>query len=514
MKITSVFNNVLGPVMRGPSSSHTAASFHIGRMALDILGSRPKRVVISFDEDGSYGRVYREQGSDRAFVSGLMDWDLLDEGFHDALDRTAREGCSVEFMIGRFPEANHPNWMRLDLDNGEGNKTSVIAASIGGGSVTVSGVDGFPTDIRGDSWTTLVETGGGETGNAAELLAPHGRLDRILSPARAKSTLLALQSADEPPATLFRRLAEIGVRPRLVRPIFFPIKGSPIWNSAGALEDYTDSGRVSIAEAALDYECALLGMTPQAAIDEMRRRYSIMKGACERGLSGELASPMQLLRPTAHKIFASGLTGGLRFFGPHSKAAARAMAVMHANSGMDVVCAAPTGGAAGALPGTVITLEEELGLSAHEVCMTLFAAGAIGVVLDTRATFAAEVAGCQVEIGAGGAMASAACVYAAGGTVRQALDAAAISFQNTMGSVCDPVQGTVEIPCHTRNASLAAAAFVNADIIMGGYENGIPLDETIDAVYETGKLLPPELRCTSLGGISLCPSAMAMKRMR
>lgn len=83
-----------------------------------------------------------------------------------------------------------------------------------------------------------------------------------------------------------------------------------------------------------------------------------------------------------------------------------------------------------------------------------------------------------------------------------------------MGSICDPVQGIVEIPCHTRNAAAASAAFTNADIIIGGYDNPIPLDETIDAVYASGKMIPPELRCTSLGGLSLCPSALAMKRRR
>jgi L-serine dehydratase len=125
----------------------------------------------------------------------------------------------------------------------------------------------------------------------------------------------------------------------------------------------------------------------------------------------------------------------------------------------------------------------------------LFAAGAVGLVLATRGTFAAEVAGCQVEIGAAGAMSSAAVVEAAGGSVRQALDAAAISFQNTMGSPCDLVQGMVEIPCHTRNAVAASSAFVCADLILGGYSNPVPLDETIDAVMNVGRMLPRELHC-------------------
>jgi len=80
-----------------------------------------------------------------------------------------------------------------------------------------------------------------------------------------------------------------------------------------------------------------------------------------------------------------------------------------------------------------------------------------------------------------------------------------------MGSVCDPVQGFVEIPCHTRDAVAGSSAVVCADLVMGGYWNPVPLDETVDAVLAVGKMLPRELRCTVLGGMSLCPSAKAMK---
>ena len=111
-------------------------------------------------------------------------------------------------------------------------------------------------------------------------------------------------------------------------------------------------------------------------------------------------------------------------------------------------------------------------------------------------------------------MAAAAIVEAAGGTARQAVDAAAIAFQNTMGSVCDLVQGIVEIPCHTRNAVAASSAFVCADLIMGGYHNPIPLDETIDAVYAVGKMLPRELKVTALGGLAQTPSGLALPRLR
>jgi L-serine dehydratase len=490
-------------------------------MARDILcgsgasASRPKRVRISFDKDGSYGYVYREQGSDKGFVTGLLDWDLTGDGFHGSLEASELEGCHVEFAVGSFSEANHPNWMKLELEDDEGNASCVTAASVGGGAVIISEIDGFPAELRGDSWATLLRCPQRNAAPEDLLKSLRGSLSVLTSPDKS-GVLLIQQSPDKPPDEILRRLAGTlpAQKPRLVRPIFFPVKGEPLWDSALTLERYAEGRNISIAEAALDHECALLGFTRREAMDEMSRRYAIMKNSCERALAGRLALPMLLLEPSAHRMWEAGKSGRLPCGGPHAKAAARAMAIMHANGGMDVVCAAPTGGAAGALPGVIITLEEELGLSPEETLMALFAASAVGVIIDARATFAAEVAGCQVEIGAGGAMASAAAVYAAGGTLRQSLDAAAISFQNTMGLVCDPVQGAVEVPCHSRNASLAASAFVNADIIMGGYDNAIPLDETIDAVYATGRMLPPELRCTSLGGLSLCPSALAMKRRR
>ena len=242
----------------------------------------------------------------------------------------------------------------------------------------------------------------------------------------------------------------------------------------------------------------------------MLRRYDVMAEAVRQGLAPGFRG-MQLLAPCAGAIFRAEAEGRLVARSLNTRAAARALAVMHVNGAMGVVCAAPTGGAAGALPGALVTLAEERSLSREQAALALLAAGAIGVIVATRATFAAEVAGCQVEIGAAGAMAAATVVDGAGGTAAQAAHAAAIAFQNTMGSVCDLVQGMVEIPCHTRNAAAAAGAFVCADLVLGGYVNPIPLDETIDAVYAVGRMLPAELRCTARGGLAVTPSALALR---
>jgi L-serine dehydratase len=296
-------------------------------------------------------------------------------------------------------------------------------------------------------------------------------------------------------------------------PVVFAKRGRVIASSGAELARLAQEQDLSLGRAALAYESVLLGMSESAVLEELECRYRVMEAAVQRGLGEDLPS-MQLLQPTARRVLRAEAAGKLPTGGVHTRVAAKAMGVMHVNGGHGVVCAAPTAGSAGVIPAVATTLAWEWGLNQEQVQLALLAAAAVGIVLGTRATFAAEVAGCQVEICAAGAMAAAAVVEAAGGAAGQALDAAAISFQNTMGTICDLVQGIVEIPCHTRNAVAASAALVCADLILGGYVNPIPLDDTIDAVYAVGKMLPRELRCTALGGLAATPSAAALPRLR
>jgi L-serine dehydratase len=286
--------------------------------------------------------------------------------------------------------------------------------------------------------------------------------------------------------------------------------GRALWVSGQDLVRAAHERGNSLGEIALAYESALLDCPPEEILQEIGHRYDVMARSVAAGL--EDPNPdLQLLAPSARAVWQAESHGSLPIGGLHTRAAARALAVMHHNSTGGVVCAAPTAGSAGTLPAVLTTLAEHKGLDRRSLSLALLAAGAIGLVVAARATFAAEVAGCQVEIGVAGAMGAAAVVEAAGGSATHATNAAAIALQNTMGSVCDLVQGIVEIPCHTRNAAAASAAFVCADLILGGYQNPIPLDETVDAVYAVGRLLPRELRCTALGGLALTPSALALR---
>lgn len=513
MEFLSIFNDVLGPVMPGPSSSHTAGSYRLGLLARALLGSAPRRAVVMFDPRGSYARVYRAQAVDHGFAAGLMGWPLTDPRFSRATAEAGRRGFDLSFRVTPLPRADHPNFACLRLKPDRGPEVEVEGESIGGGAVRVTRCDGWPVDLDGKSYATLVEVTSNGAASLRRYFARRLPADaRLLSLRRGRRALFLVRTASPLPPPVAEGLASLtGVgRTRRTDPVFFVQKGEPLFQSGADILRAAGPGR-SLGRLGLAYESRILGLPEAEALQEMARRYKVMVEAVRRGLSGR-GLKMKLLAPSAGRVLEAASRGSLAVGGLPARAAARALAVMHvANSG-GTVCAAPTGGSAGALPAAVMTFAEHRKCSSREIALGLFAASAVGLVLAKRATFAAETAGCQVEIGAAGAMAAAAVVDMAGGTAAQACDAAAIAFQNTMGSVCDLVQGLCEIPCHTRNAVAAASAFVCADLVLGGYRNPIPLDETIDASFASGRMLPPELRCTARGGLALAPSALALGR--
>ncbi len=516
MNKTSIFNDVLGPIMRGPSSSHTAGSYRIGRMVRDLCGDEPDQIRIIFDPDGSYSQVFREQGVDLAFASGLMGWSITDERFSGALGLVQQKGMDLSFQVEPMERADHPNAVRLVVTTADKRHMALEARSTGGGGIQITRLQDWQLELDGKFFVYLLECNPEIAVQVADLVqsrqAPY---TAMLRQQQNDRILLQYTSLARWEKTFLDRLCE-WVGPEsfyFCAPVFYLTPGVQIFNSGQEMVALSQQKGISLGQLAWEYESILLGLSMEQTMQEMQRRLKIMLASVEQGLEQENVH-MQLLHPSAGTLLRAESEGRVAVGGMHTRAAARAMASMHICNSQGVVCAAPTGGAAGVLPGVAATLLEDLGVSFEKTALALFAAAAIGLIVAKRATFAAETAGCQVEIGAAGAMGAAAVVEMSGGSAQQAADAAAISFQNTMGSVCDLVQGMCEIPCHTRNAVAASAAFVCADIILGGYGNPVPLDETIDAVLSSGRMLPSELRVTAKGGLALAPSAQALPRLR
>ena len=197
MKAISLFSDVLGPVMRGPSSSHTAAPFTIGTMARALLGDEPIAATFTFDPGGSFGQVYQQQGSDLGFAAGLLGWSITDERFSQALVLAAGQGLAIRFAVEPLARADHPNSVEIRLVGRRGARLHMIAKSIGGGAVVVDEIDGWPVHLTGDAHDHIGDrlagfalgifhgktdgaleafhVGDGAAGEAAGLLAPGAR---------------------------------------------------------------------------------------------------------------------------------------------------------------------------------------------------------------------------------------------------------------------------------------------------------------------------------------------------
>ncbi len=222
----------------------------------------------------------------------------------------------------------------------------------------------------------------------------------------------------------------------------------------------------------------------------------------------------------------SGLTGGEGFLmkeyadkgksicGPFlAGAMSRALSVSGYNAAMGRIVAAPTAGSCGIIPGCLISMCEDRGVSENDAIMSLFTAGAFGMVIAARASIAGAEGGCQAECGSASAMAAAALVELMGGTPQQCADACALVIASQLGLVCDPVGGLVEIPCIKRNATGVMLAFSCADMVLAGIRSKIPADECLDAMREVGDALPCSLKETAKGGLAATPTALKMLKI-
>ncbi|KQL44251.1 serine dehydratase [Brevibacillus choshinensis] len=151
MKYKSVFD-IIGPIMVGPSSSHTAGAARIGRVARKLFGKQPKRAEITFY--GSFAKTYKGHGSDVATVAGILDFDTSDLRLKNSLVIAEKAGMEVSLTTSEIL-TEHPNTARIKLSDDQAT-IEVVGVSIGGGKIEVLEVNGFTLQLGFDSPTMLV----------------------------------------------------------------------------------------------------------------------------------------------------------------------------------------------------------------------------------------------------------------------------------------------------------------------------------------------------------------------
>jgi L-serine dehydratase len=280
---------------------------------------------------------------------------------------------------------------------------------------------------------------------------------------------------------------------------------------ADAVRDATAKG-MTLAQLALETEADDQGRPVEEIRDALRRALNVMQGAVQQGLVGDLRSSSGLVGGDAAKLV-NGPPGPLAGT-PFRDILARALAVQEVNAAMGVIVAAPTAGGAGVLPAVLTGLAAARGLTDNHMIDALATAGLIGAVIAERASLSGAEGGCQAETGAAAGMAAGAATEMLGGTPQQVSDAVAIAQQGTLGLVCDPLGGLVELPCVFRNATGAAIALAAVEMALAGITFAIPADEVIDTMGEIGREMDVRYRETAGGGLAATPTGRRLARER
>ena len=280
--------------------------------------------------------------------------------------------------------------------------------------------------------------------------------------------------------------------------------------SLSAWLDEANASNLSFGRFCLQTQALELELTEMELAERMKQTLSVMQQAIAYGLSGVRSTGglvggagLQLQQYSAGDQSARSLLGPLA-----AKAAAYALAANEANAAMGKICAAPTAGSSGVLPGVLFAIAEERGINRDDLSVALLVAGAIGMVIASRASLSGAEGGCQAECGSAAAMAAGAVVDLLGGSADQVGHAAALALKNLLGLVCDPVAGLVEVPCVKRNAGAAMIALLAADMALAGINSAIPIDEVIDAMAAVGRAMNADLRETGMGGLAATPTGL------
>ncbi len=505
----SIFNDVIGPVMRGPSSSHCAAALRIGRLARDVMDGVLEEVLVEYDNHGSLATTHQSQGSDMGLCAGLMGWAPTDERLPNSEQAIGGNGIRVTVKTRDLHDP-HPNTYHLTLTSNTERHT-MKAISCGGGMIEVIALDDFRLSTPGDYYETLAFL---ETGlrtlppcplEVDHLLVHEGR-DGWLVQIKAQRFIDDLE--------VFAWLGQenIGYTKRLspILPVLSRQNMRVPFSTATEMLDHAAGNSTALWELAVQYESERAGLSPQEVMGHMEEIVCILRSSVACGLQGTVHTDRILghqcgtfkQRMEARELLDAGVLNRIVLY---------VTALMEVKSSMGVIVAAPTAGACAALPGACLAVADALGLTDDDAAKALLAGGIIGVFLVTKSSFAAEVAGCQAECGSASAMTAAALLTLAGGNATQAVAAASMALQNSLGMVCDPVANRVEVPCLGKNVMAATNALACANMALADYDPVVPLDEVIEAADRVGRAIPRELRCTALGGLSVTDTSVKIE---
>ena len=507
----SIFNDVIGPIMRGPSSSHTAASWRVGNIAVQLLEGNLARALVEFDKDGAWVTNFREQGTVLGMDGGLLEIDMADNQMKRT-DAIAKErNVDIHYQISTF-ENSHPNSMQVTVSDVQGNNVKILAASLGGGSFEVQKIDGFPVHTKGDYYDLFVWAHQNIKKEIEQRLAGHVEL---LEKEKKGAFLYHLRSSDsfDEAFKSYLETLEHAAKVANVSPVMPIISGKEKelpFHSIESLVAYSRSSGKTLGELGLLYEHHRSALSDTALKAKMEELIRLIEGSIEIGLAGTDYDD-RILPQQSHLVARAEKSKKILQGSIINTIVENVAAIMEAKSALEVIVANPTAGSCGTVGAAMKAVADDVQATMDEKIMAYFAAGIVGAYFAMGPGFSAEEHGCQVECGASAGMAAAGIVELFGGTAEQALGGASMAIQNMIGLVCDPIADRVEAPCLGKNTSAAVNALSSATMAVAGFIQLIPLDQVLETVERVGADMPSCVKCTGLGGLALTPAAQELK---
>lgn len=511
-KLPGIFNDVIGPVMRGPSSSHTAASWRIARTCLDILNEPLKSALIDFDKNGAWAPNYREQGTTLGIDGGLLGLEIADDRIKNTEQLAQEQGISISYEVNSFP-TKHANTVRLRLEGVHGGSVQVVAASLGGGSFEIQKIDGIEVDISGGYYEYFLFSN--------KKISPQNDLSgfdlskySVTTNEVRNAYFLRIKGSEKLQQEEIAKLREEFERLICITPVLPVVMGKETklpFSTITSLLEYAKENENDLGDLGLLYEKYQSGLEEHLLTRKMSKLIETIETSISKGLQGTNFAD-RILHGQSHLIQEAEKSKRISGNTMVNDIVANVTAIMEAKSGMEVIVANPTAGSCGTVGGVVKAVADDLGSSMEEKVKAYFAAGLAGAYFAMGPGFSAEEHGCQVECGAASGMAAAALAQLFGGNAKQAIAAASMALQNSIGLVCDPVADRVEVPCLGKNVSAAMNALSSATMTCAGFDAVIPYDEVIETVSRVSKQMPTCVKCTGKGGLAITPTALELKQ--
>lgn len=508
--------DVVGPIMHGPSSNHTGGANRIGYVAGKFIGGEATNYEFWFHP--IFMRTFTGHRTHIALLSGCLGMREYEDRCNDSKKIADSKGITVSYHPIEDEEVNR-NTMRIKADF-DGVRWSINGISVGGGSIVISRVNGVETNMDGNCWVKLWLLKKGA--DSAALLA---KIADTLKPVRATcgttpegELLLVETSMQMTAAQNTEAEAILGsqlILSREVEPmtIFSDCTGNaPLFTTfAQFLELCKEKPMIDVI---YDYETNRSGRSRREILDQALTIVDVIEQSMERGRKGN--NPLlcgYCSGSDGYMVDQWGKSGKSIAGGVFNDAMAGALAMAEISASAGRVVAVPTSGSAGGLPGALFAVAKRFQAPREKLAEAFLVSAAVGMITGNKCSFSGSIGGCQAEVGIGAGMAAAGCVYLADGNAEQACHGFSFAVKETLGLICDPVAGPVEVPCIKRNAMGAVVGIMGAEMALAGVRSVIPPDQVVTALKDVQDRLPTELRGSCVGGLAAAPIAKDLQQM-